>query len=71
MSNRLLDPRFVRKAIEIRQIGSRAVHKAQEENRRLGIPNTYRINWRIYYELPDGTLSLEDPYDHDSKSLSK
>ena len=63
MSDRLLNPRFVRKAIEIRQIGSRAVHKAQEENRRLGIPNTYLINGWIYYELPDGELSLDDPYD--------
>ena len=63
MSSRLFDPEFIRQSIEIRQIGSRAVHKAQEENRRLGIPNAYFINGRTYYELPDGTLSLEDPYD--------
>jgi hypothetical protein len=37
-------------------------HTAQEENRRLGIPNVYFINGWIYYELPDGTLSPEDPY---------
>ena len=54
---------FLERADEIRRIGSRAVHKAQEENRRLGIPNTYLINGHIYYELPDGKLSLEDPYD--------
>jgi hypothetical protein len=63
MSGGLFDPRFIRQAMEIRQIGNRAVHAAQEENRRLGIPNTYFINGRTYYELPDGTLSLEDPYD--------
>ena len=63
MSGRLFDPRFIRESIEIRQIGARAVRNAQEENRRLGIPNTYFINGRTYYELPDGTLSLEDPYD--------
>lgn len=63
MSGRLFDPQFIRKAIEIRQIGSRAVHRAQEENRRLGIPNTYFINDRTYYELPDGMLSLKEPYD--------
>lgn len=62
MSGRLFDPRFIREAIEIRRIGSRAVRKAQEENRRLGIPNVYFINGRKYYELPDGELSLEDPY---------
>ena len=63
MSGRLFDPRFIREAIEIRRIGSRAVRRAQEENRRLGIPNVYFINGRTYYELPDGTLSLEDPCD--------
>ena len=62
MSGRLFDRRFIQESIEIRQIGARAVHAAQEENRRLGIPNTYFINGRIYYELPDGELSLEDPY---------
>lgn len=28
----------------------------------MGIPNVYSINGRIYYELPNGELSLEDPY---------
>ena len=63
MSGRLFDPRFIREAIEIRRIGARAVRNAQEENRRLGIPNVYFINGRTYYELPDGKLSLKDPYD--------
>jgi hypothetical protein len=34
----------LRKAAELQQIGNRAVQKAQEENRRLGIPNWYSIN---------------------------
>jgi hypothetical protein len=38
------------------------VRKAQEESRRLGVPNVYSINGTIYYERPDGTLSTEDPY---------
>ncbi len=54
---------FLEQSDEIRRIGSRAVHNAQEENRRLGIPNTYFINGYTYYELPDGRLSLEDPWD--------
>ena len=44
------------------QIGKRAVANAQEENRRAGVPNVYSINGRIYYELPSGELSLEDPW---------
>lgn len=33
--------------LEYQRIGNRAVHKAQEENRRLGIPNWYSINGKI------------------------
>ena len=44
------------------RIGSAAVAKAQEESRRLGVPNVYSINGRLYYELPNGELSLTDPY---------
>jgi hypothetical protein len=47
---------------ELIRIGNRAVHAAQEENRRLGIPNVYSINGILYYELPNGELSREDPY---------
>ena len=61
MSSRLIDPDFVRRAMDIRRIGARAVRKAQEENRRLGIPNAYMINGHIYYEMPDGTLRLKCP----------
>jgi len=44
------------------RIGNRAVRKAQEENRRLGIPNVYSINGTLLYELPDGTLTTENPF---------
>ena len=44
------------------QIGKRAVAKAQEASRRAGVPNVYSITGRIYYELPNGELSLEDPW---------
>ena len=45
---------------ELIRIGNRAVRAAQEENRRLGIPNVYSINGILYYELPNG--EHEDPY---------
>ena len=44
------------------RIGNRAVQRAQEESRRLGVPNVYSINGFLYYELPNGELSREDPY---------
>ena len=48
--------------IKISKIGNRAVKKAQEENRRKGLPNVYSKNKRLYYELPDGTITMEDPF---------
>ena len=46
---------------EFLRIGNRAVRKAQEENRKKGIPNVYSYNGQIYYELPNGELTKEDP----------
>lgn len=43
------------------RIGNRAVKKAQEENRKKGIPNVYSYHGHIYYELPNGELTKEDP----------
>ena len=47
---------------ELVRLGNIGVQKAQEESRRLGVPNVYEINGRIYYETPSGELSLTDPY---------
>lgn len=49
-------------ASEMLRIGNRAVKRAQEENRKKGIPNVYDINGHRYYELPNGELTTEDPY---------
>jgi hypothetical protein len=48
-------------ALKIMKIGNRAVYKAQEENRRLGLPNVYSRNNRLYFELPDGTITMKNP----------
>ena len=47
---------------ELVRIGGVAVEKAQEESRRLGVPNVYSINGRIHYETVTGALSTTDPY---------
>jgi len=47
--------------IEITQIGKRAVKKAQEENRQFGLPNVYANKKGLYFELPDGTITTENP----------
>ena len=51
-----------RQASEWLRIGSRAVRKAQEESRRLGVPNVYAHNGRLFYELPNGDLTTVDPF---------
>jgi hypothetical protein len=48
--------------LKITRIGNRAVRKAQEENRRKGIPNVYARNGKPYYELPDGTITTVSPF---------
>lgn len=46
---------------EITKIGNRAVRKAQEENRKLGIPNVYAKRGQIYYQLPNDQITTEKP----------
>ena len=46
-------------ALEFLRIGNRAVKRAQEENRKKGIPNVYSFNGHIYYELPNGELTKD------------
>ena len=52
-----------KQALDLLRIGNRAVKRAQEENRKKGIPNVYDINGHLYYELPNGELTTKDPYD--------
>ena len=65
MSQDELSPEIYKWALEMQQIGNRAVKKAQEENRKKGIPNVYSFNGHIYYELPNGELTKTDPYKKD------
>jgi hypothetical protein len=48
---------------DILRIGRRAVRRAQEDSRRLGIPNVYSIRGLLYYELPSGELTRTDPWE--------
>lgn len=50
-------PGFQRESEDLYRIFSRAVEKAREENRRLGIPNVQvEANGQLTEELPDGTI---------------
>lgn len=41
------------------KIGNRAIKKAQENNRRKGIPNVYSINGKIIFQLPNGDITTQ------------
>ena len=43
MENKAVKSETLQKAFELQRIGNRAVKKAQEENRRRGVPNWYSI----------------------------
>lgn len=54
-------------AAEIVRIGNLAVRKAQEENRRLGLPNVYSRNGKLIYEMPDGSIVVKDIQEKNQK----
>lgn len=54
-----LSPSIYQKIGEIIVIFTRAVRKAQAENRKLGLPNVYCEGEIIYYELPDGRITTK------------
>jgi hypothetical protein len=51
-----------RELSKLLRIGNRAVRRAQEESRRLNVPNVYCHNDKIYYELPNGELTTVNPF---------
>jgi hypothetical protein len=50
-----MDKKFYEDSARFLRIGNRAVRKAQEENRRLGLPNVYELAGNLVWVYPDGT----------------
>lgn len=48
--------------LEMLKIGNRAVQKAQENNRKKGIPNVYAKNSKVVFELPNGKTTTVNPF---------
>jgi hypothetical protein len=55
-----IDKETYEQALEFQRIGNNAVRKAQEENRRLGIPNVYGRDGKIIFEMPDGEIIVKE-----------
>jgi len=51
------------KGFEIESIGNQAIRRLQEENRKKGIPLVYSVDGKIYYELADGTVTTNSPFE--------
>jgi hypothetical protein len=43
------------------KIAVNATKKAQEDNLKKGIANVYSKNGHIYFQLPDGSITQEEP----------
>ncbi len=46
---------------KILKIASKAIKKAQKESLKKGIPNVYSKNKRLYFQMPDGSITEEIP----------
>ena len=44
-------------------IGNQAVKEAQIKSLENGIPNVYSKNGVLYFQLPDGTITMDNPFE--------
>jgi hypothetical protein len=49
---------------KIIKIGNKAVKDAQKKSLKKGIANVYSKNNRLYFQLPDGTITEEIPKEY-------
>jgi cellulose synthase/poly-beta-1,6-N-acetylglucosamine synthase-like glycosyltransferase len=60
--------------IKILKIASKAVKDAQKDSLKRGIANVYSKNKKLYFQLPDGTITQEKPKQYnfcrDAKNLA-
>ena len=47
--------------IQTTSLGTAAITQAQEENRQKGLPNVYSKDGKIYFQLPDGSITMNPP----------
>lgn len=45
------------------ELYKKAMQEEGEKNKKLGIPSSFMQNGEIYYELPDGTITKEKPWE--------
>lgn len=58
---------YAKEREDIIRIGNIAVRQAQLDNLKKGVPNVYSKNGTIYYQLPDLSITMENPFLSESK----
>ena len=56
------NPEFFHRMAELVAIANAGVRNALEENRRRRIPIVFSLLGKIYYRLPDGTITHKSPF---------
>lgn len=51
-------------AREILKVASKSVKEVQKKSLENGIPNVYSKNGRVYFQLPDGTITQDTPKEY-------
>lgn len=59
---RIKNLEFYKRALELISIGNRGVNAAILENEKKGLPNVFGIKNRVYYRMPDGTITTKSPF---------
>jgi hypothetical protein len=57
------DIKIYQRAWEIQEIGNEAVERVLKENKEKGIPIVFSKDGVIYYELPNGEITTESPFE--------
>ena len=60
--SRIKNLKFYQRALELIAIGNRGVNAAIIENEKKGLPNVFGIKNKIYYRMPDGTITTKSPF---------
>lgn len=55
---------------EIQTIANNALREAQKKSLENGVPNVYSKNGVIYFQLPDGTITMQNPFEKSSAPKS-
>ncbi len=57
------DIEIYKRSAFMNKIAASAMQEEKEKNCRLGIPSAFMQNGKIYFYLPDGTITDKEPWD--------